>query len=185
MVDDVLLEAEDKMEKAVEALKRELASIRTGRANPSLVERLPIEYYGVPTPLNQLASISAPEPRLLVIQPWDSSTVTIIEKAILRSDLGLTPSSDGKLIRLAVPSLTEERRRQLVRLAHKKVEEGRVAVRSCRREALESLREMEKEKLISEDDLRRAGERLQQLTDAFIVQVDRIGLRKEEEILEV
>ncbi len=184
MVEDVLKEAEAKMQKAVEAARRELVTIRTGRASPALVERLPVEYYGQPTPLMQLSTITAPEPRLLVIQPFDPNAIPMIEKAILKSELGLNPSNDGRVIRIILPQLTEERRRELVRLVHRKTEEFRVAIRNIRREALEDLRELEKEKLISQDDHRRAQERLQKLTDRYIGLIDNLEREKEKEILE-
>ncbi len=185
MVEDILNEAEDRMRKAVEALRRELTTIRTGRASPALVDRLMVEYYGTPTPLNQLANISTPEARLLVIQPWDRNAIQPIEKAILKSELGLTPSNDGRLIRLVIPQLTEERRRELVKVVRRKVEEGRVAVRNIRRDALEDLKEAEKEKLISEDDFFRGKERLQELTDKYVKEMDELGQQKQAEILEV
>jgi ribosome recycling factor len=185
MIKDLVKETRSRMEKAVEALRDDLQSIRTGRASPALVEKLLVDYYGVPTPLQQLAAISAPEPRLLTIRPWDASTVAPIERAILKSDLGLTPTNDGKLIRLAIPKLTEERRRELVRVVARRVEEGRVAVRNLRRDAIEDLREMEKEGLISEDEMYKGRDELQELTDEFIKQVDEIGSAKEAEIMEV
>lgn len=184
MVEDVLKEAEAKMQKAVEAARRELVGIRTGRASPALVERLPVEYYGQPTPLMQLSTITAPEPRLLVIQPFDPNAIPMIEKAIMKSELGLNPSNDGRVIRIVLPQLTAERRRELVRLVHRKTEEFRVAIRNIRREALEDLRELEKEKLISQDDHRRAQERLQKLTDKYIGLIDSLEREKEKEILE-
>jgi ribosome recycling factor len=182
---DILSEAENKMHHAIDNLRKELAGIRTGRAAPGLVDRVQVDYYGAPTPLNQLANVSAPEPRMLVIQPWERNMIPAIEKAILKSDLGLTPSNDGRLIRLINPQLTEERRRDLVKVVRRRVEEGRVAVRNVRREAHDDLRDMEKEKLISEDDAKRAQERLQKVTDAMIAEVDQTGQKKEEEILEV
>ena len=185
MVEDVLTEAENKMNKTLEVLKRELASIRTGRASPALVERLQVEYYGVPTPLNQVATISAPEPRLLVIQPWEKGMIGTIEKAILKSDLGLTPTNDGKVIRLAIPQLTEERRREMTKIVKKRTEEGRVALRNLRRDALEELKKAEKEKLISEDDMKRGQDKLQKLTDSYIAKADEVGQRKEQEIMEI
>jgi ribosome recycling factor len=185
MIEDVQSEAENKMRKAVEALKRELGTIRTGRASPALVERLIVDYYGQPTPLNQLANIAAPEARLLVIQPWDKQSLGMIEKAILKSDLGLTPTNDGRLIRLVIPQLTEERRKELVKVVRKKTEEGRVAIRNIRREAHDDLKDLEKEKLISEDDHKRANEQLQKLTDRYIEEVDHVGQHKEAEVLEV
>lgn len=186
MIDDILKETEARMGKAVEALRHDLATIRTGRASPALVEWLKVEYYGTMTPLQQIAAISVPEPRLLAIRPWDPNAMPFIEKAILKSDLGLTPNNDGKIIRLAIPSLTEERRQELVRLTHKRVEEARVAIRNCRRDALEDLREMEKEKLISEDDFYRARDkRLQELTDRYIEKVNDVGEAKKTEIMEI
>lgn len=185
MIEDVLTEGESRMQKAVEALRRELATIRTGRASPSLVDRLVVDYFGTPTPLNQLASISVPEPRTLAIQPWDKSTIPIVEKAIQKSDLGLTPNNDGRQIRLQIPQLTEERRRDLVKVVRRKVEDGKVAVRNARRDAVEEAKKFEKDKKISEDDLKRAQERLQKLTDRFIQDVERVGTTKEAEVMEV
>jgi len=185
MIEDVLKDAEERMSKAVEVLQDDLKTIRTGRASPALVERLLVEYYGTPTPLNQLATISAPEVRLLTIRPWDPSILPAIEKAILKSELGLTPINDGKIIRLPIPRLTEERRRELVRLVKKRVEEGRVAVRNIRRDALNDLRELEKEGLIAEDEFYRAKDDLQELTDKFIKKMGEIGRKKEEEIVEI
>lgn len=184
MIKDLIKETEARMEKAVEALREDLQSIRAGRASPALVEKLLVDYYGVPTPLQQLAAISTPEPRLLTIRPWDASLVPQIEKAILKSDLGLTPNNDGKLIRLTIPKLTEERRRELVKIVARRVEEGRVAVRNLRRDAIEDLREMEKEGLISEDDLYKGRDEVQELTDRYIKKVDEIGAAKEAEIME-
>ncbi len=185
MIKDLVKETRSRMEKAVEALRDDLQGIRTGRASPALVEKLLVDYYGVPTPLQQLAAISAPEPRLLTIRPWDASIVAHIERAILKSDLGLTPTNDGKLIRLAIPRLTEERRRELVKVVARRVEEGRVAVRNLRRDAMEDLREMEKEGLISEDEMYKGRDEIQELTDEFIKRVDEIGSAKEAEIMEV
>jgi ribosome recycling factor len=181
MVPEVLGEAESRMTKSVEALKRELATLRTGRANPSLVERLPIDYYGTPTPLQQLA----PEARLLVIQPFDKTAFGAIEKSILKSDLGLMPTNDGRVIRLAIPALTEERRRDLVKVSRKKVEESRVSVRNVRRDAQKDLDEFESEKMISKDDLTRGSEQLQRLTDRYVLEVERLGQVKEAEVMEV
>jgi ribosome recycling factor len=185
MIDDVFNGAKDRMTKAVEALRRELATIRTGRAHPGLVEHLRVDYYGTPTPLNQIASISAPEPRLLVIQPWDRQAMGAIEKAILKSDLSLTPTNDGTVIRLSIPQLTEERRRELAKVVRKKVEEGRVEVRNIRRDGHDELRRLQHEKLISEDDQYRGQEKLQKLTDDFVQQIDRLGEQKEAELLAV
>jgi ribosome recycling factor len=185
MIDAVLGDAKTRMEKAVEALRTDLQTIRTGRASPALIERLHVEYYNVSTPLNQVASITVPEARMLVVQPWDKSALGAIEKAILKSDLGLNPTNDGKVIRVVIPYLSEERRRELIKLVHKKVEEGHVAVRNCRRDAQESLEKAEKAKECSEDELKRAKERLQKITDSFIEKVDDTGQVKQQEILEV
>ena len=185
MLKDVISDAEERMEKTVEALQLELRSLRTGRASPALVERLHVDYYGAPTPLNQLAGISVPEPRMLMIRPWDRSSMGLIEKAILKSDLGLTPNNDGQVIRLVIPQLTEERRRDLSRLVARRVEEARVACRNIRRDAIELLRDLEKEKLINEDELYEGRDQMQKVTDEFIKQVDEIGKAKEAEIMEV
>ena len=185
MIDETMADAEQRMGKAIEALRRELATIRTGRANPGLVEHLRVDYYGTPTPLKQLASITVPEARLLTIQPWDKGSLGAIEKAIQKSDLGLNPSNDGAIIRLAIPVLTEERRRELVKVVHKKVEDGRVAIRNIRRDAHEMLRDFRHEKEISEDEEHRAQEQLQKVTDRFIAQADEVGKEKEHELLEV
>ncbi len=185
MIDETYQSAERKMKRAVEALQHDLATVRTGRASPALLERIQVDYYGAPTPLNAVATINVPEPRLLVIQPWDKKMLPAIEKAIQKSDLGLTPSSDGAVVRLVIPPLNEERRRELVKQVHKRVEDARVAVRNCRREALEELRKAERERHLSEDEVKRAQERLQKLTDSFIAQVDEVGRRKENEVMEV
>jgi ribosome recycling factor len=185
MVNDALVEAETRMKGAVHALEDDLAAIRTGRASPVLIERLPIEYYGTPTPLVQLATISVPEPRLLAIRPFDPASLKDIERAILASDLGLTPNNDGKMIRLNIPSLTEERRHELVRIVHNRSEESRVAVRNVRRDVHNDLREFEREKIISEDDLKRGEESLQKLTDKYIDLITEASKRKETEVLEV
>lgn len=178
-------EAEERMKGALEALEEDLAGIRTGRASPALVERLSVEYYGMPTPLMQLATISAPESRMLMIRPFDATTLRNIERAIQASDLGLTPNNDGKVIRLNLPPLTEERRRELVKLVHTRLEEARVAVRNVRRDGIKDLREFEHEKLISEDELEEGEENLQKLTDKYIELVNEVGVRKEKEIMEV
>lgn len=185
MFDPQLVDVEADMAKALDSVKRDLAGIRTGRANPGLVENLRVNYFGVPTPLKQLAAISAPEARLLVIQPFDRNTLNEIERTITTSDLGLVPNNDGRVIRLNIPSPTEERRRDLVRLMRKRVEEGRVAVRNLRRDALETLRGKEKAKEISQDEMKRTSESLQRLTDSYIAQVDQVGGAKEAELLEV
>ena len=185
MIKEVMAEVEDRMKKSVEALQIDLKGIRTGRASPALVERVRVDYYGTPTNLVELASISAPEPQLLTIRPWDGSALKDIERAILASDLGLTPSNDGKIIRLTIPTLTEERRRDLTKVVLKRVEEARVAVRNCRRDGLDDLRELEKEKLITEDDFYTGKEELQKLTDKYIESVEKVGQAKEQEILEI
>ncbi len=185
MINEVLDDLRQRMAKTVEVLQDDLLGIRTGRASPALVEKLPVEYYGTMTPLNQMASIAVPEPRLLVIRPWDPSALADIERAILKSDLGLTPMNDGKLIRLSVPRLTEERRRELVRVVAKRVEEARIAIRNLRRDALKDLQDFEKEKMISEDDFYRGKDEVQDLTDEFIAKIDEMGKRKEEEVMEI
>jgi ribosome recycling factor len=185
MIDEVLDELRQRMQKSVDVLQDDLLGIRTGRASPALVERLPVEYYGTITLLNQMASIAAPEPRLLVIRPWDASALGDIERAILKSDLGLTPMNDGKLIRLNIPRLTEERRRELVKVVARRVEDGRVAVRNLRRDALQDLKDFEKEKMISEDDFYRGKDEVQELTDEFITKIDEMGERKEKEVMEI
>lgn len=185
MIKEALREAEVKMKASVQALEDDLAAIRTGRASPALVEKLPVEYYGQPTPLMQLASISVPEPRALLIKPFDPSTVRDIERAIQVSDLGLTPNNDGKAIRLNLPPLTEERRKELVRIVSNRVEEARVSLRNIRRDAIKDMREFEQEKLISEDDLKRGEDDAQKLTDRYVETVDEVGERKEKEVMEV
>ena len=185
MIKETIKEAETRMKGAIQSLEDDLSSIRTGRASPSLVERLQVEYYGAPVPLLQLASISVPEPRALLIRPFDATSLRAIERGILASDLGLTPNNDGKVIRLNLPVLTEERRRDLVKVVHTRLEEARVAIRNVRRDLIKDLREFEKEKMISEDDLKKAEEELQKLTDKFIEQVDSVGHHKEKEIMEV
>ncbi|MBN1122940.1 MAG: ribosome recycling factor [Anaerolineae bacterium] len=185
MIKDTLRDAEVRMKSAINALEEDFASIRTGRASPALVERIMVEYYGTPTPLQQLATCSAPEPQLIAIRPYDPTTIGKIEKAIQSSDLGLTPSNDGKLIRLVIPPLTEERRQDLVKVVSKRIEVAKVAVRNVRRDTLEDLREFEKEKMISEDDFFAGKEKLQELTDHYSSEVDKAGERKEKEILEV
>ena len=185
MLKDIYDATEARMKGAVQALEEELGGIRTGRASPTLVERLHVEYYGMPTPLMQLATISVPESRSLLIRPFDASTLRAIERAILASDLGLTPHNDGKIIRLNLPPLTEERRRELVKVVHNRVEEARVAVRNVRRDSIKDLREFEQEKLISEDERERGEEELQKYTDRYIENVNAVGLHKEKEVMEV
>jgi ribosome recycling factor len=185
MIKDLLRETEDKMKKAIEALDADLRTIRTGRASPALVERVMVEYYGTPTPLEQLATISAPELQLLTIRPYDPASLKDIERAILASELGLTPNNDGKLIRLVIPRLTQERRVELVKIVHKRLEEARVSIRNIRREAMNDLKDFEKDKLVSEDEADRGRDDLQDLTDRYIKKVDESGARKEKEIAEV
>jgi ribosome recycling factor len=185
MLKEIYKETEVRMKGAIQALEEDLAGIRTGRASPALIERLHVEYYGAPTPLIQLASISVPEPRSLLIKPFDASSLKAIERAILASDLGLTPNNDGKSIRLNLPPLTEERRRDLVKVVHNRVEEARVAARNVRRDSIRDLREFEEEKLISEDDLKKGEEELQKITERYIEEINAAGERKEKEILEV
>jgi ribosome recycling factor len=185
MIDEVKADAESKMKKTIEAFKRELQTIRTGRASPALLEPLKVDYYGTPTPLQQLAAVSVPEARLLLIKPFDQSTLSAIEKAILKSDLGLTPMNDGKVIRLPLPPLTEERRRELTKVVRKHLEETHVAIRNVRRDALKDLEEMEKEKMISEDQHFKGKDLLQELTDKYIAQADQIAKAKEAEIMQV
>jgi ribosome recycling factor len=183
--DQVLREAEDKMRKAVSVNREELANIRTGRASPTLLARVTVDYYGTKVPINQIANLSVPEPRLLVIAPYDPSSLRAIEKGILSSDLGITPSNDGSVIRLAFPELTEERRRELIKVAHARAEEGRVAIRGVRRHAKQQLERMKKDGSLSQDEERGAEGQLQKLTDRYVVQVDENLRRKEQELLEV
>jgi ribosome recycling factor len=185
MINDVLHNAEEKMQASTEVLKKELAAIRTGHAQPGLVEHVRVDYAGVPTPLNQLARVTAPDARLLVIQPWDKSSLHSIEKAILKSDLGLNPSSDGNVIRLSIPPLTEERRQELTRIVKKRVEEGRVAIRNVRQEANNKIRDLVKNKEVSQDEGKRAQTQLQKLTDAVIAEAEKIGQDKEAELTTV
>ncbi len=185
MLADVLADAEKKMQKAVEHLEHDLVTIRTGRANPSLVDRLHVDFYGSEMQLNQLASINVPEARLIVIQPWDKSSISAIEKAILKSELGLTPSNDGNVIRIALPQLTEDRRRELVKVVHKRVEEGRVAVRNVRREAHDDIRDLRKENMATDDDVKDGEQKLQRMTDRFIAEADKVGQQKEAEVMAV
>jgi ribosome recycling factor len=181
----VLSSAEDRMKKSIEALRRELATIRTGRANPALVDHVRVDYYGTPTPISQMANVSAPDARQLVIQPGDRSTLSAIEKAIQKSDLGLTPNNDGTVIRLMIPQLTAERRKDLVKNVKKKVEEGKVALRNVRRDAGDEMKGMEKNKELAEDEHRRLADQLQKLTDRYIGEVDKVGASKEQELMEV
>ncbi len=185
MSDDILRIAEDRMAKSIEALHRELSTIRTGRANPSLLEHIQVEAYETHVPINQVASLSAPEPHLIMVQPWDRNLIQAIERALRRSDLGLNPSNDGQVIRVPVPPLTEERRRDFVKLVKQRAEEARVAVRNIRRDDMERLRHLEHEGELSEDQGQRAHAQLQKITDRFIEQVDEVAHRKEAELLEL
>lgn len=184
-MDKILDEAERKMKKAVEVTAQEFGSVRTGRATPALVERLQVDYYGTRTPLNQIATISAPEPRLLVVQPYDRNSIPDIEKALTQSELGLVPSNDGEIIRLPVPQLTEERRKELAKLIKARAEEGKVAIRNVRREAIESLRKEEKDGRSTKDDLHRGTEEVQEITDRYIKEVDDLLEKKEDELMEI
>ena len=186
MIKETIKEAEARMKSAIQSLEEDLSGIRTGRATPALIEKLPVEYYGTATPLMQLSSISVPEARVLLIRPFDPTTLKTIEKAILASDLGLTPNNDGKVIRLNLPPLTEERRRELVKVVHNRLEECRIAIRNIRRDVIKDLKDFEKEKLISEDDLKTGEEELQKLTERMAVdEVEAIGEKKQKEIMEV
>ena len=185
MVQDALSDAKERMNGAIKSLEEDLGAIRTGRASPALVDRMLIDYYGSPTPLRQLATISIPEPRTITIRPFDASSLKNIERAIQASDLGLNPNNDGQNIHLNLPQLTEERRRDLVKVVSRRVEEGKVAIRNVRRDIIRDLREFEEEKLISEDDMHRGEEEVQKLTDQFSEDMDKIGDRKEKEVLEI
>jgi ribosome recycling factor len=185
MSEQTLYHAEQKMHKSVEALQKELATIRTGRASPGLIEHLRVEYAGSPLPLNQLAGITVPGPNLLVIQPWDRGSIADIEKAILASDLGLNPANDGRVIRVNIPQLTEERRQDLIKVVRRRVEEGKVSVRNLRREVMDELKVQEKNKEISQDEHKRIQGQLQKVTDSFIAEIDRVGQDKEKDIMEV
>jgi ribosome recycling factor len=185
MIKETVKEAEVRMKGAIQSLEEDLGGIRTGRASPALVERLHVEYYGMQTPLMQLATISIPEARVIMIRPFDAASMKAIERAILASELGLTPNNDGKVIRLNIPQLTEERRRELVKVVNARLEESRIAVRNVRRDLIKDLKEFEKEKMISEDDLKKGEEELQKLTDHYIQEIEIIGQRKDKEIMEV
>lgn len=173
------------MQKSIEVLRKDFASLRAGRANPAILDKVQVDYYGVPTPINQMANISAPEPRLLIIQPWDKSIIPSIEKAILKSDLGLNPSSDGTVIRIAIPQLTQERRKELVKTVKKKAEEAKVSIRNIRRDANDDIKSLEKSKEIPEDESKRAQDEVQKITDKYIAEVDKVMNNKEKEIMEI
>jgi ribosome recycling factor len=185
MVNDVFKTTEEKMKATARSFHADLATIRTGHASPALVEHIKVDYAGAPTSLIQLAGISAPEARLLVIHPWDKSSIHAIEKAILKSELGLNPSNDGNIIRLAIPPLSEERRQELIRVVNRKVEERRVSLRNLRHDALDELKKMEKDKAISQDEHKRAQNQLQKITDVFTAEIEKLGKDKEQELLEV
>ena len=185
MASNVLANIEKKMKASADGLKLELSMIRTGRSNPGLIEHLKVEYAGVPTPMNQIAGISAPEARLLVIQPWDPGSAHAIEQAILKSDLGLNPINDGRVIRLNIPPLSEERRQDLIKVVHRRIEERRVAIRNLRRDALEEIKKEEKSKAISQDESKRAQDQLQKVTDSYIALAEKIGQEKEKDLKEV
>lgn len=184
-VDTSLKDADHKMEQALVHMREDLASVRTGRASGAVLTRIMVEYYGSPVPLNQLASVNVPEPRLLVVQPFDKNSIAQIEKAIQQSDLGITPSNDGQVVRLAFPPLTEERRKELVKQVHHRAEEGRVAVRNVRRHAKDDMEKLEREHSISEDELSRGEKELQKLTDRYVAEIDEIQRHKESELMEV
>ncbi|MGI6035817.1 MAG: ribosome recycling factor [Limnochordia bacterium] len=183
-MEDLLMDTEERMQGVIEATKKELAAVRTGRANPALLNKVIVDYYGTPTPLNQLATITAPDARLLVVQPWDKNSIKDVEKAIIKSDLGLTPNVDGNTIRLPIPQLTEERRKDLVKMIRKDVEDKRIAIRNIRRDSNDKLKASEKNGELPEDDSRRTQDEVQKLTDKYIAEVDRLLAAKEEEILE-
>lgn len=185
MIESMYQETKESMKKAVDALKNELKKVRTGRASLSILDDIRVDYYGTPTPLNQMASLSTPESRLIVIQPWDASVIKEVEKAILKSDLGLTPSNDGKLIRITIPQLTEERRKQLVKVIYKKSEEHKISVRNVRRDANDLLKSLKKDSEISEDEAFKAQDQVQKITDEYIKLIDDVCKEKEKEILEI
>ncbi|MEG1500770.1 MAG: ribosome recycling factor [Clostridiales bacterium] len=185
MIKDILNDAENRMNKVAETLRKEFSSLRAGRANPSLLDKVLVDYYGTPSPINQTANISCPEPRLILIQPWDKSLIGAIEKAILKSDLGLNPNNDGNVLRINIPQLTEDRRKELVKTCGKKEEEAKVAIRNIRRDVNDMIKEAEKAKEVSEDDAKRGLDNAQKLTDKFITKLDEILAQKEKEIMEV
>ena len=185
MIKDIYVSHEEKMKRALDALRRELATLRAGRATPALLDKITVDYYGTPTPISQVANISVPEPRMLTIQAWEKTMIAQIEKAILKSDLGLSPNSDGVIIRLNIPQLTQQRRIELVKVVHKKAEENRIVIRNVRRDANDIVKKLEKEKSISEDEAKKAQEDMQKITDKYIKEVDTILSVKEKEILEV
>ena len=183
MYQDTIKAAADKMDKTIASIQQDLSTLRAGRANPQILDKITVDYYGSPTALNQVGNISAPEPRLLVIAPWEPSMITPIEKAIQKSDLGINPSNDGKVIRLVIPELTAERRKDLCKQVKKRIEEGKVAIRNTRRDAMDAVKKMQKASEITEDDLKNAEKELQKATDAHIEQIDKVGAAKEKEIM--
>ena len=183
--DELLLDAEERMEKALAALERDYGKLRTGRATTGLVEDIKVDYYGTPTPIKQLASVAVPDSRTVTIQPWDRGAFALVEKAILKSDLGLTPMNDGKLIRIAIPPLTEDRRKELTKIARKYTEEAKVAIRNIRRDVNDGLKKLEKDKLLSEDELKKAMEDIQKLTDTYVARADAKASAKDKEIMEI
>lgn len=185
MVKEIFTAQEERLRKSVDALKRDYGSLRAGRATPALLDRVTVDYYGAPTPINQVANVGVPEPRMITIQPWDKSMLSDIERAILKSDLGLNPNSDGAVIRLSIPQLTQERRVELVKTVHKKAEEAKVAVRNIRRDANEAIKKLEKDKAITEDESKKALEDMQKKIDGYIKEIDQVMAVKEKEIMEV
>lgn len=184
-IKEILSTAQTKMQKTIEVLRVDLASVRAGRASVSLLDKVMVEYYGTPTPVNQVASVTVPEPRMIVIQPWEKNLLKDIERAIMKSDLGLNPNSDGSVIRLNLPQLTEERRKELVKTVHKKAEDARVSIRNLRREANDSVKKTEKAKEITEDEAKKANDDIQKMTDKFIKEVDTVMEHKEKEVMEI
>ncbi len=184
-IKEILSTAQTKMQKTIEVLRVDLASVRSGRASVSLIDKVMVEYYGTPTPVNQVASVTVPEPRMIVIQPWEKNLLKDIERAIMKSDLGLNPNSDGSVIRLNLPQLTEERRKELVKTVHKKAEDARVSIRNLRREANDSVKKAEKAKEITEDEAKKANDDIQKMTDKFIKEVDTVMEHKENEVMEI
>lgn len=185
MINDILADSEDRMKKTIEHLQSDFAGLRAGRANPAMLDKIMVNYYGSPTPINQMANINVPEARLLVIQPWDKTTIADIEKAILKSDLGITPSNDGNVIRIAIPQLTEERRKDMVKVVRKRAEDAKVAIRNIRREANDLIKSSEKDKLVSEDESKKGLDSAQKVTDKCIKDIDSVLQAKEKEIMEV
>lgn len=185
MVKAILTSHEDRMKKSIELLKKEYANMRAGRANPGLLDKISVDYYGTLTPLNQVANVTVPESRMITIQPWEKTMVSVIEKAILKSDIGITPSSDGTVIRLAFPQLTKERRQELVKAVHKKAEDDKIAIRNLRRDGNEQIKKVEKDKLITEDESKKAQEDMQKLTDKYTKEIDTIAAAKEKEVMDV